>query len=146
MRIITTRTCRIGTVLQRYSPPKQSVIIAAICSARASKGFRGRPPSARDQLVKQLGDKITVQTGDWNCVNTITANHGKKPFDDMRVRRAPALAKIANVRSVGGVVFPGSSLAAIKEELQKIVGNSPDIEKWRTEARRLLKEAGAEGL
>ena len=59
---------------------------------------------------------------------------------------APALAKIANVRTVGGIVFPGSPLAATKEELQQIAGFWPDIEKSRAEAKRLLKEAGAEGL
>ena len=137
--------------------PKQAVEIDAIRSDRASMEFRGMPPSARDQLVKELGDKIAIQTGDWNCVNIITANHGKKPFDDPRVRRAlmlaidlwhgaPALAKIANVRTVGGIVFPGSPLAATKAELEKIPGYWPDIDKSRAEARRLLKEAGAEGL
>jgi peptide/nickel transport system substrate-binding protein len=137
--------------------PKQSVIVDAIRADRASNEFRGLPPSARDQLVKELGDQITVQTSDWNCVNMITANHKKKPFDDVRVRRAlalaidqwkgaPALAKIANVRTVGGIVFPGSPLAATKEELQQIAGYWPDIEKSRAEARRLLKEAGAENL
>ena len=75
----------------------------------------------------------------------------------MRVRRAlalaidqwkgaPALSKIATVSTVGGIVFPGSPLAATKEELQQIAGYWPDIEKSRAEARRLLKEAGAEGL
>jgi peptide/nickel transport system substrate-binding protein len=59
---------------------------------------------------------------------------------------APRLARIANVHTVGGIVFPGSPLAATKEELQKIAGFSPDIEKSRAEAKRLLKEAGAEGL
>jgi peptide/nickel transport system substrate-binding protein len=136
---------------------KQSVVVDAIRADRASNEFRGLPPSARDQLVKELGDKITVQTGDWNCVNILTPNHAKKPFDDVRVRRAlalaidqwqgaPALAKIANVRTVGGVVFPGSPLAATKDELRRIAGFWPDIEKSRDEARRLLKEAGAEGL
>ena len=84
-------------------------------------------------------------------------NHKKKPFDDVRVRRAltlaidrwdgaPALSKIAIVHTVGGIVFPGSPLAATKEELQQIAGFWPDIEKSRAEAKRLLKEAGAEGL
>jgi peptide/nickel transport system substrate-binding protein len=84
-------------------------------------------------------------------------NHQRKPFDDVRVRRAltlaidrwrgaQALSKIANVHAVGGIVFPGSPLAATKEELERIAGYSPDIEKSRAEAKRLLKEAGAEGL
>jgi peptide/nickel transport system substrate-binding protein len=119
--------------------------------------FRGLPPAAQDQLEKAVGDKLAVQTSDWNCGNMVTFNHQRKPFDDVRVRRAmalaidqwrgaPALSKVANVRTVGGLAFPGSPLAATKEELQKIAGFWPDIEKSRAEARRLLKEAGAEGL
>jgi peptide/nickel transport system substrate-binding protein len=137
--------------------PKQSVRVDAIRADRAAIEFRGLPPSARDELTKELGDKITVQTSDWNCGNLITPNASRKPFDDVRVRRAmllaidqwsggPALSKIANVHTVGGIVFPGSPLAATKEELQKLAGFWPDIEKSRAEARRLLKEAGAEGL
>jgi len=136
---------------------KQAVRVEAIRSDRAAIEFRGLPPSARDEIVKALGDKVTVQESDWNCGSLVQPNHKKKPFDDARVRRAltlaidrwhgaPALAKIANVRTVGGIVFPGSPLAATKEELQQIAGFWPDIEKSRAEARRLLKEAGAEGL
>ncbi|MGE0223045.1 MAG: ABC transporter substrate-binding protein [Acetobacteraceae bacterium] len=137
--------------------PKQSVRLDAIRADRAATEFRGMPPSARDQLVKELGDKIAVQTNAWNCVNLLTPNHARKPFNDVRVRRALALAidqwkgaealqKIATVRTVGGIVFPGSPLAATKDELQQMPGFGPDIEKSRAEARRLLKEAGAEGL
>ena len=138
-------------------PTKQATRVDAIRADRAAIEFRGLPPSARDELVKALGDKITVQESDWNCGNLITPNHKKKPFDDVRVRRAltlaidrwngaPALSKIANVHTVGGIVFPGSPLAATKEELQQLAGYWPDIEKSRAEAKRLLKEAGAEGL
>jgi peptide/nickel transport system substrate-binding protein len=136
---------------------KQAVRVDAIRADRASLEFRGVPPSARDELVRELGDKIAVQTSDWNCVNLFTPNHKRKPFDDARVRRAlalavdawkgaPALSKIANVHTVGGIVFPGSPLAATKEELETIAGFWPDINKSRAEAKRLLKEAGAEGL
>ena len=137
--------------------PKLATRIDAIRADRAAMEFRSEPPSARDQLVKELGDKITVQESDWNCGNLLTYNHKKKPFDDPRVRRAlslaidqwkggPALSKIAIVRTVAGIVFPGSPLAATKDKLQQLAGFWPDIEKSRAEAKRLLKEAGAENL
>ncbi len=136
---------------------KQAVRVAAIKSDRAAIEFRGFPPATRDELVAALGDKITVQESDWNCGAMITLNHARKPFDDVRVRRAltlaidrwhgaPALSKITVERTVGGVVFPGSPLAATKPELEQLAGYWPDIDKSRAEAKRLLKEAGAEGL
>ena len=137
--------------------PKQAVRIDAIRADRAAGEFRGLPPSSRDQLQRELGDKVVMQSSDWNCGNVVTPNHKKKPFGDLRVRQAlalavdqwggaPALARIANVNTVGGIVFPGSPLAATRAELETLVGYWPDIEKSRAEARRLLKEAGAEGL
>jgi peptide/nickel transport system substrate-binding protein len=136
---------------------KQAVRVDAIRADRAAIEFRGFPPSVRDELVNALDGKITVQASDWNCASFVEPNHKRKPFNDVRVRRAltlaidrwrgaPQLAKIANVHTVGGIVFPGSPLAADKEELEDLAGFSPDIEKSRAEARRLLKEAGAEGL
>ena len=136
---------------------KQATRVAALRSDRAAIEFRGFPPSVRDELVGALGDKILFQEGDWDVGSAVTPNHQKKPFDDVRVRRAltlaidrwggaPALSKIAIVHTVAGIVFPGSPLAANKQELEQIAGYWPDIEKSRAEARRLLKEAGAEGL
>jgi peptide/nickel transport system substrate-binding protein len=58
-----------------------------------------------------------------------------------RWRGAPAISKIAIAKTVGGVVFPGSPLAATKEELEQVAGFWPDIEKSRTEAKRLLLRA-----
>jgi peptide/nickel transport system substrate-binding protein len=136
---------------------KQATRLDALRADRVAAEFRGFPPSARDELKAALGDQLAVQESDWNCGTLVFPNHKKKPFDDVRVRRAltlaidrwhgaPALAKIANVRTVGGIVFPGSPLAATREELATLAGYSPDIETSRAEARRLLKEAGAEGL
>src|SRR5258708_7289851 len=137
--------------------PKQATRIDALRSDRAAIEFRGMPPAARDQLKQELGDKIAVQESDWNCGSVVTINEAKKPIDDVRVRRALTLAidrwhgaaslsKIATVRTVGTTVFPGDPLAPTKEEMHEIAGYWTDIEKSRTEAKRLLKEAGAEGL
>jgi peptide/nickel transport system substrate-binding protein len=83
----------------------------------------------------------------------VTPNHTAKPFDDPRVRRALSLAldrwegskvlsRIAIVKTVGGLVFPESPLAATPAELSTIAGFGHDIAASRTEARRLLREAG----
>ncbi|MGD9804376.1 MAG: ABC transporter substrate-binding protein [Hyphomicrobiaceae bacterium] len=136
---------------------KQSLRVQAIRGDQAAIEFRGFPPKSRDDLVKALGKDITVQESDWNCGLTLTPNHEKKPFDDPRVRRALTLAldrwggskdlsKIAIMKSVGGIVFPGHPLGMDKAELEKVAGYWPDIEKSRAEARRLLKEAGVTNL
>jgi peptide/nickel transport system substrate-binding protein len=137
--------------------PKQATQLDAIRADRAAGEFRGYPPTAMDQLKDELGDKITLQTHDWNCGSLVWFNHKKKPFDDVRVRRAltlaidrwgsaEALSKISLSKTVGSVAFPGSPLAPNKDQLSSIAGYWPDIEKSRAEAKRLLKEAGAEGL
>jgi peptide/nickel transport system substrate-binding protein len=137
--------------------PKQAVQLDAIRSNRAATEFRGYPPSAIDQLKQELGDKIVIQRSDWNCMLGAWINHKKKPFDDVRVRRALVLAldhwgsqkglsHVSLMHTVGGLIFPGSPLAETKQQLETIPGFWPDINKSRAEARRLLKAAGAEGL
>jgi len=136
---------------------KQAVRVQAIRGDRAAIEFRGFPPKSRDDLVKALGKDLTVQESDWNCSLLFTPNHTKKPFDDVRVRRALSLAvdrwggskylsQIAIVKAVGGVVFPGHPLAATKAELEQLPGYWPDINKSRAEAKRLLAEAGVPNL
>jgi peptide/nickel transport system substrate-binding protein len=136
---------------------KQATRVDAIRADRAAIEFRGMPPAAADEIEKALGDKVTVGTSDWNVGSSFTPNHKKKPFDDVRVRRAltlaidrwhdaEALSNVAIVKTVGTFAFPDSPLAPTKAELETIAGYWPDIEKSRAEAKRLLKEAGAENL
>jgi peptide/nickel transport system substrate-binding protein len=126
---------------------------AAISSGRAHIQFRGFSPAQRDDIVRALGSKATVQTGPWNCGLVIAVNHEKAPFSDPRVRRALSLAldrhsaaatlsKNAIVRDVAGVQVPGSPFATPPTELIKLAGYSRDIRESRSEARRLLAEAG----
>ena len=132
---------------------KQSLRVQAIRGGRAMIEFRGFPPKSRQDLVRALGEAVTVQESDWNCVLLVTPNHLVPPFDDARVRRALSLAidrwggskylsKIAVVKTVGGIVFPGHPLAATADELHDVAGYWPDLEASRAEARRLLREAG----
>ncbi len=72
--------------------PKQATRVEAMRGDRGAIDFRGLPPSARDELQKELGDKIAVQESVWNCGSDLFFNHKQKPFDDPRVRRALSLA------------------------------------------------------
>jgi peptide/nickel transport system substrate-binding protein len=134
-----------------------SAQVAAIRGERAHIQFRGFSPAERDTLKTALGDKITVQESPWDCILMVAINHEKKPFDDKRVRRAltmaldryegsKALSRIAIVKEVAGIQVPGTPFATPPPELEKLAGYGKDINAARAEARKLLKEAGAEGL
>jgi peptide/nickel transport system substrate-binding protein len=132
-------------------------MVNALAAGEVLTEFRGHSPADRDRLMKTLGDKAAVQETPWVCSLVVTFNTKKKPFDDVRVRRAlslaidrwggaQALSKVALVRHVGGVLRPGYDLAASEKELTQYPGWSRDIAKSREEARKLLKEAGVPNL
>ena len=127
--------------------------VSIIRSGRAHLQFRGFSPAQRDDLVRALGESVTVQESPWNCGLVVAINHEKEPFHDRRVRRAlslaldryqaaGALSKTAIVRDVAGVQVPGSPFATPPAELAKLAGYWRDIRESRSEARRLLAEAG----
>ncbi|HEX7784872.1 MAG TPA: ABC transporter substrate-binding protein, partial [Methylomirabilota bacterium] len=136
-----------------YISPETSVRAAAVRSGRAYVEFRNLPDAEVDAIKKQLGDKVTVQetamTGQWG----VAINNTKKPFDDVRVRRAltlaidrytmgKVLAPLTGLKFVGGLMRPGSEWAMAPAELETLPGFGRDIEKNRAEARKLLAEAG----
>lgn len=130
---------------------------AAIRGGRALIEFRGFTPSARDNLKRALGDEIAVQESPWICSLYVAVNNKKKPFDDVRVRRAlslaidrwggsEALSKIAILKGVGGLGRPGSEFAMSEADLTKVAGYSRDAKASKDKAKQLLKEAGQESL
>jgi peptide/nickel transport system substrate-binding protein len=127
--------------------------VAAIRAGRALIQFRGFSPPQRDDLVRALGNRVTVQESPWECFNPLALNHERKPFDDRRVRRAltlaldryqgaAALSKLTILRDVSGVEGVGTPYAARPEELERLAGYGRDVVRNRAEARRLLREAG----
>ena len=126
--------------------------VAAVRSGQVLAEFRGFNPAARDDIMKALGNKAIVQESPWACNILVALNNEKKPFNDVRVRRAlnlaidrneasKALSQISVMKYIGGVFRPGSEFATPPAELTKLAGFGKDIETSRKEARRLLKEA-----
>jgi peptide/nickel transport system substrate-binding protein len=136
---------------------KSNAVVPGMIGGQFDGEFRGRTPKERDQLVASMKDNATVIEGPWSTCILFTFNTQHKPFDDVRVRQAlthaidrkagsAALSKISVLKYVGGLVRPGYEYALAPDELAKLPGFWPDIDKARAEAKRLLAEAGVSHL
>jgi peptide/nickel transport system substrate-binding protein len=136
---------------------KPLAVANALRAGQIDAEFRSVTPAERDTLVSSMKDKIAIQESSWLCKMEFFFNDTKKPFDDPRVRRAltlaidrwgasGALSKISIVKAIGGPLRPGSELALSQEDISKLPGFGRNIENARTEAKRLLAEAGVPNL
>ncbi len=136
---------------------KSNAVVPGMQGGQFDAEFRGRTPKERDQLVEAMKDKVTVMEGPWTTSLLLAFNTQKKPFDDVRVRRALTMAidrhggsaplsKISFLKYVGGLSRTGSEFAMPPEELEKLPGYAKDIAKSREEAKKLLADAGVSNL
>ncbi|PWB60384.1 MAG: ABC transporter substrate-binding protein [Bradyrhizobiaceae bacterium] len=134
-----------------------AAMLNALQGGQVLAEFRGISPAERDRLKQAMGDKIRIEESSWTLNLLVAFNVEKKPFDDVRVRKAllmaidrwggsQGLSRISTLRAVGGVLRPGSPLATPEAELVKLPGFSKDIAAARAEAKKLLAEAGVPDL
>jgi peptide/nickel transport system substrate-binding protein len=134
-----------------------AAMLNALQGGQVLAEYRGISPAERDRLVQAMGDKIRIEESSWTLNLLVVFNTQKKPFDDVRVRRAlnlaidrwggsQGLSRTSTLRSVGGVIRPGSPYATPEAELVKLPGFGKDIRAAREEAKRLLREAGVPDL
>ena len=134
-----------------------TALAGALQGGQVMAEFRGISPAERDGLQKAMGDRIKFQETVRLTNFQLAFNTTRKPFDDVRVRRAltlaidrwaaePQLRRTTIAGVTGGLLRPGYAMARSKQELEQLPGFGSDGAAAKAEARRLLKDAGAENL
>jgi peptide/nickel transport system substrate-binding protein len=135
----------------------RSAKVTAIGGGQVMLDFEGMNPEQRDAaMALRKGQSRAVEVPSTGAL-TLAFNTARKPFDDVRVRRALALAidhwtgskvlaRQMEFAQIGGFQRAGSPFGLSLDELAAKTGFSHDMTAARAEARRLLAEAGQSNL
>jgi peptide/nickel transport system substrate-binding protein len=69
-----------------------AAMLNAIQGGQLLAEYRGISPAERDRLVTAMGDKIRIEESSWTINLLVVFNTERKPFDDVRVRKALLMA------------------------------------------------------
>jgi ABC-type oligopeptide transport system substrate-binding subunit len=95
---------------------------------------------------------VTAAAFNQSVIQAFWMNQKKKPFQDVRVRRAihlamdrPTLVEVVKDTApmqIGGFVYPFHDASTPRSELEKRLGYQKDVKPAVQEARKLMQEAG----
>jgi peptide/nickel transport system substrate-binding protein len=136
-----------------YMMPDTSARANSIRAGRTDVEFRSLPPAEADAIKEHMGAAVVVRYPKARIHWGVAINVDRKPFDDVRVRKALTLAidrdemakvigPLSGLETVGGLMHPDTPWALGPEELQELPGFRKDHEANLREAKRLLAEAG----
>ncbi len=134
-----------------------TALVNALAGGQVDAEFRGISPTNVQRIKASRGDSMVFQGIEGMGLFMVSFNTKTKPFDDIRVRRALALAidrwsgigpmsRFSTLKHVSAFQRPGAEHALTKEQLEATVGFGRDIQAARAEAKKLLAEAGVPNL